>query len=64
MLPETNALARNVDENKCLCFLIEDAELLKKYNKIRNKVSNSIKKDFDSQPVANGKYLQTKIKSY
>ena len=29
MLPEKSVLARNVDENKCLCFLIEDAELLK-----------------------------------
>ena len=28
------------------------------------KVINSIKKEFDSEPVCNEKYLKTKIKSY
>ena len=45
-----------------------DDELLKKYdekyNKICNKVSNSIKKGFDSKLVYNNKYLKTKLKSY
>ena len=49
-------------------FLIRDDELLKKYdekyNKICNKVSNSIKKRFDSKLVYNNKYLKTKVKSY
>ena len=35
-----------------------------KYNEIWNKISNSIIKGFDSEPVYNGKYLKTKIKSY
>ena len=41
-----------------------DAELFRKYNKVWDKVSNSVKKDFHSKSVDNEKYLQTKIKSY
>ena len=29
-----------------------------------DKVSNNIKKEFDSEPVCNEKYLKTKTKSY
>ena len=39
-------------------------ELLEKYKEIWDKVSNTIKKRFDSEPVYNEKYLRTKIKSY
>ena len=45
------------------CFFKEDTKLLKKCNKIWNKVSNSIRKESDSEPVYNEKYLRTKIKS-
>ena len=45
-------------------FLIEGEELLKKYNDIWNKDSNSIKKEFNSEPIFNKKFLKTKIKSY
>ena len=45
-------------------FLIKDDELLEKYNKIWNKVSNSIKNGFDSEPVHHETYIRTKIKSY
>ena len=38
--------------------------MVKKYCKTWAKVSNSIKKEFDSEPVSNGKYLKTKAKSY
>ena len=38
--------------------------MLKKYNEIWGKVSNNIKKGFDSEPVYNEKYLETKIKLY
>ena len=34
-------------------FLIEDEELFKKYNDIWNKVSNSMKKEFDREPFHN-----------
>ena len=52
------------DETKYMSFLINDDELLEKYNEIWEKVKNSIKKEFDSDPVYNEKYLKAKIKSY
>ena len=45
-------------------FLVQDNKLLEKYNEIREKVSNIIKKGFDGEPVYNDKYLKNKIKSY
>ena len=36
--------------------------LIKKYNEIWKNVSNIIKKEFDSNPVYNGKYTKTKKK--
>ena len=47
-----------------MSFLIKGGRLLKKHNKIWEKVKNSIKKEFHSEPVYNEKYLKTKIKSY
>ena len=44
--------------------MIKDDDLLKKYNAIWDKVSADIKKEFDSKPVYNKKYLKTKIKSH
>ena len=44
--------------------MIKDNKLLEKYNEIWNKVSNTIKKLFDSEPLYNQKYLKTKVKSY
>ena len=38
----------------------DNNEWLEKYNKSWNKVSNSIKHGFDSEPVYNEKYLKTK----
>ena len=38
--------------------------MLEKYNEIWDKVSNTIKKGFDSEPVYNKKYVRTKIKCY
>ena len=39
-------------------FLMKDDKLLKKYNEIWGKVKNSLKKEFDSEPVYNPKYLR------
>ena len=50
------------DETKYISLLIKDDELLEKYNKIWEKVKNSLKKEFD--PVYNEKNLRRKIKSY
>ena len=44
--------------------MIKDDKLLEKYNRIWDKVKNSMKKDFDSEPVYNQKHRKTKIKSY
>ena len=45
-------------------FLIEDDDLLEKYNTIWDKVITDIKKEFDSKPVYNEEFLTTKIKSH
>ena len=59
-----SAYRRDFDKTKYNSFLINDDELLKKFNEIWEKVKNSIKKEFGSEPVYNEKYLKTKIKSY
>ena len=43
--------------------MIEDDDLLEKYNTIWDKVSADIKKEFDSEPLYNKNYLKTKIQS-
>ena len=47
-----------------MSFLIKDYELLEKYNEIWEKVKNTNKKEFNSEPVYNEKYLKAEIKSY
>ena len=54
------AYRRDFDESKYIYFLIKDDELLEKYNEIWQKVRNSIKKGFDSDPVYNEKYVKLK----
>ena len=63
-LPKMNAHRKYFDEIKYMSFLIKDDKLLEKYNEIWEKVKNSLKKDVDSEPVYNGKYLKAKIKSH
>ena len=63
MLSKMNAQKKDFDETKIYVILIKDEELLvERYNEILNKVSNTIKIGFDSEPVYIGKYLKTKIK--
>ena len=50
--------------NEYINFLVFDEELLKKYNKIWDKVKNLFKREFNSEPVYNNKYINTKIKIY
>ena len=47
-----------------MSFLIKDENLLETYNEIWKKVSNIIKKEFDSKQAYNEKHLKNKIKSY
>ena len=44
-----------------MSFLIKNDELLEKYIKAWDKVSNSIKEGFDSESIYSEKYLKTKI---
>ena len=47
-----------------MCFLIEDDDILEKYNTIWGKVSVDIKKEFNSDLVYNKEFLKAKIKSH
>ena len=45
-------------------FLIKNDELLEQYNEIWDKFSKVMKNEFDSVPVYDDKYLETKIKFF
>ena len=64
LLPKMSAYRKDFDETKYMSFLIKDDELLEKYNEILEKAKNIVKKEFDSEPVYNKKYLKSKVKSY
>ena len=65
MLPRTNAYVKSYHgRTKWMYFLIEDDDLLEKYNTICDEVSTDIKKEFDNEPVYSKEYLKTKIKSH
>ena len=59
---------RDFDETKYVSFLTKYGSflcvLLEKYDEIQEKVRNSVKKEFNSEPVYNKKYVRTKIKPY
>ena len=59
--PKMSAYRRDFDETKYIPFLIKDDKLLEKHSEIWEKVKSSIKKEFDSEPVYNKKYLKAKI---
>ena len=64
MLPKTSVYVKCYDgQTKWMHFLIEDVDLLKKYNTIWDKISADIKREFESEPVYNKNFLKTKIKS-
>ena len=56
-----SAYRGDLDETKYISFLIKYYKLLKKYNEIWEKVKNGLKKEFNSEPAYNGKYLKAKI---
>ena len=49
---------------KKMSFLTDNNEFLERYTKIWEKISDLIDKKFDSDPVYNNKYINTKIRSY
>ena len=64
MLSKTSAYVKTYDgRTKWMDFLIEDDDLLEKYNTTWDKVS-AMKNEFDNEPVYNKEYLKTKIKSH
>ena len=56
------AYRKDFDETKYMSFFIKDDELVGKYNEIWNIVINNLKKEVDSGPVHNEKYLKALIK--
>ena len=58
--------AKYFDAKMTMSFNVDDNKLLKKYNKIWEKVSNLVNIEFDSEPVyGDGDiYIKTKIKIY
>ena len=57
---------KHFDSNKTMSFKVSDNKLLKKYNKIWERVGNLLNIEFDSEPVYGNadKYNKTKIKLY
>ena len=52
MLPITNVYVKGYDgQTKWMYFLIEDNDLLEKYNTIWDEVSDDSEKEIDSEPV-------------
>ena len=59
MLLKTSTYVKAYDrQTKQMHFLIENDELLEKYNTIWDKVSADIRKEFDSKPVYNKKVFE------
>ena len=60
-----NAYAKCFDKtNKYINLSVNDKKILKKYSEIWDKIKSLIKKEFNSEPVYNDKYIKTKIKIY
>ena len=54
MLPKTRVYARSHDgRTEWIYFLIEDNDILEKYNTIWDKISTDIKKEFGSKTAYN-----------
>ena len=52
------------DGTRKMSFPTDNNEFLERYTKIWEKISDLIDKKFDSDPVYNHKYINTKIRSY
>ena len=52
------------DGTRKMPFLTDNNEFLERYTKLWEKISDLINKKFDSDPVYNNKYINTKIRSY
>ena len=65
-LPQMIGYVKHFDSNKIMSFKVSDNMLLKKHNKIWEKISNLTNIEFDSEPVYGDgdQYIKTKIKMY
>ena len=52
------------DGTRKTSFFTDNNEFLERYTKIWEKISDLVDKTFDSDPVYNNKYINTKIRSY
>ena len=65
ILPQMIGVVKHYDSNKTMFFKVSDNKLLKKYNKIWEKVGNLLNIEFDSEPVygAVDRYIKKKNKN-
>ena len=64
-LPQLTGYAKHFnDNNKYINFFVTDKELLKKYNKIWEKIKSLFKKEFDTKPLYNNRYISAKVHVY
>ena len=66
LLPQVIGYVKHLDSNKTTSFKVSDNKLLKKFQKIWEKVGNLLSVEFDSEPVYgdDDKYIKTKTKMY
>ena len=66
LLPQIIGYVKHFDSNKTMSFKVGDNKLLKKYNKIWERVGNILNIEFDSEPDYGDvdKYIKTKMKMY
>ena len=65
MLPKTSTFVKYYDgQTKWKYFLIEDDDLLKKYNTIWDKGSADIKREFESEPTYNEKCYNHEVTDF
>ena len=59
---QMNAYVKYFNKNsKYMNLLVNDKEILEKYNEIWNKIKNLFQKDFDNGPVYNDKYIKAEV---
>ena len=64
-LPQVNGYIKHFNSNnKYINILFHYENLLNKDNELWDKISNLLKKEFDSEPVYDNKYIKSKIKIY
>ena len=64
--PQMIGYIKNFDDNKTMSFKVNDEKLLKKYNKIWEKIADLLHVQFDGDPVYgdNEKYIKIKLRMY